>query len=221
MGKEQWDRFAAACGMVSVAIFLVAGLVYGNAPDVGAEPTAVVDFFRENRDQVLWAVFIQGFGVLALLWFTGALADALRRVDETRLAFTGAMAFALALALGAVATLLRAAIAFSIADVGDAAVAAGIFQTAALIDTAQNVVSAGIFIAIGAAVLRTAFLPRWWGWVSLLAGAWAVVSATAWQTDGFWSPDGAGFANFVVYVVWVGITSLLMTMRPRGVQPTA
>lgn len=215
MNKAHWDRFAAASGMLSVVFFLVAGLVYGNAPDVGAQPSEVVQFFSDNRDQVLWGVFIQGFGVLALLWFTGALFDGMRKVDEMRLAITAAIAFSLALALGSVAALLRAVIAFTIADTGQPDVAAAFHQAAALIDTSQNVVSAGIFIAVGAAILRTAFVATWWGWLSLLAGAWAVVSATAWGTDGFWSPDGAGFANFVVYVVWVGGTSLLMTLRAR------
>ena len=215
MSKETWDRLAAGAGLFSVAIFVVAGLIYGNPPNVDEQAAAVVEFFTDNRDQVLWAVFLQGFGVLALIWFMAALIMAMRAAGELLLAIAAGLAFALALALGSFATLIRAGLAFTVADDADSGTVAGLFHFSALVDTSQNIVSAGFYLPVAVVVLRTGFLPRWWGWVSAIVGAWAVVSATAWSRDGFWSPDGAGFITFGIYVVWVGATSVLLLLRTR------
>ena len=53
------------------------------------------------------------------------------------------------------------------------------------------------------------------GWLSGVAALWSVVSATAWGRDGFWSPDGAGFISFIVFLAWVLVTSILLTMKGR------
>ena len=215
MSKEAWDRLAAAAGLISVAVFLVAGLIYGSPPNVDEDAASVVAFFTDNRDQVLWAVFLQGFGVLALIWFMAALIEAMRSAGELLLAIAAGLAFALALALGSFATLTRAGLAFTVAEEADPGTVAGLFHLSMLVDTAQNIVSAGFYLPVAVVVLRTSFIPKWWGWVSAVAGVWAIVSATAWGRDGFWSPDGAGFISFVVYVVWVGVTSILLLMRKR------
>lgn len=218
MTNATWDRLAAAGGMISLVFFVIAAFVYGNPPNVDAEPAAIATFFADNRDQVLWAVFLQGFGVLAMIWFIAALVTAIRDAGQARLATTTVICFAVALALGSVASLMRASLAFTLAEDADPGIVAAFFQTAALTDTSQNMVSAGIYVAVAAAVIRTKLIPAWWGWLSAIAALFAVASSTAWNRDGFWSPDGAGYANFIVYVVWIGVTSLLLTlaMRERG-----
>lgn len=215
MSKETWDRLGAAAGLASVVVFVVAGLIYGNPPNVDEEAGAVVEFFTDNRDQVLWAVFLQGFGVLALIWFMAAVIMAMRGAGELLLAIAAGLGFALALALGSVATLIRAGLAFTVAEDADPGTVAGLFHLSTLVDMSQNIVSAGFYLPVAVVVLRTGFIPAWWGWVSAVAGVWAVISATAWSRDGFWSPDGAGFITFVIYVVWVGVTSILLLMRAR------
>jgi hypothetical protein len=215
MTNEMWNRLAAAAGMISVVFFVIAGLVYGNPPNLDAEPGAIAEFFVDNRDQVLWAVFIQGLGVLAMVWFFAALVVAIREAGQAQLAAAAALFFVVALALGSIASLTRASLAFTLAEGADAGIVGAFYEVAALMDTSQNVVSAGSYAAVAVAVLRTRLLPAWWGWASAIAALFAVVSATAWNTDGFWSPDGAGYLNFVVYVVWIGVTSLLLTLKTR------
>ena len=215
MTNEMWDRLAAAAGMVSVVFFVIAAFVYGNPPNLDAEPGAVAEFFADNRDQVLWAVFVQGLGVLAMVWFFAALVVAIRDANQAQLATAAALFFVVALALGSIASLTRASLAFTLADGGDTGIVAAFYQVAALMDTSPNIVSAGSYAAVSVAVLRTRLLPAWWGWASAIAALFAVVSTTAWNTDGFWSPDGAGYLNFVVYVLWIGVTSLLLTLRTR------
>jgi len=86
MDKARWDRLAAAGGIVGVVLFVAAGIVYGSPPGVGDDGQTVADFFADNRSQVLTAVFLQGLGVLTLLWFIAALVDAMREAGESRLA---------------------------------------------------------------------------------------------------------------------------------------
>jgi hypothetical protein len=80
-------------------------------------------------------------------------------------------------------------------------------------DTASSMIGAAFFLAVGGASIRSKVLPAWWGWITTLAALWLIVSSTAWNDDGFWSPDGAGMAAFGVFLVWVLVSSILLTMK--------
>ena len=160
-------------------------------------------------------MFVQGLSVLAMIWFMAALVIAMCDAQEQLLAIAAGLSFAVALALGSAATIMRSGIAFiSIGDVSPDTVAV-IFYLGSVIDTGQNMFSAGFFLTVAVAVLRTRFIPTWWGWVSIAAGLWAVASTTALDHSGFWSPNEAGLLNLVFYVVWVGGTSILLMKRMR------
>jgi hypothetical protein len=213
LSQQRSDRFAAASGLISVVLLVLGGVIYGDGPKIGDDAGAITAFFIDSRSAVLWAMFVQGLGVVAMIWFMAALVVAMRANKERVLALATALAFVVALALGSAGTMMRGGLAFIVAgDVEPGAVAA-IFHLGLILDTSQNVVSAGFFFPVALAILRTKFLPPWWGWASALIGLWAVVSTTAWNTSGFWTPDGGGFVNLVAYVAWVGVTSILLIGR--------
>jgi hypothetical protein len=215
MRKDIWEWFAATGGLMSVAFFLAGWLIYGNGPTVADDPVAILGFFADNHDRVIWSMFVQGLGALAMIWFMAALVMAMRDVDETVLAVAAGLSFAVALSLGSAATIMRSGIAFiSIGDISPETVAV-IFHLGSVIDTGQNIISAGFFLPVAIAALRTRFIAAWWGWVSIAAGLWAVASTTALNHSGFWSPNKAGFLNLLFYVVWVGGTSILLMKRIR------
>ena len=213
MDKAMWDRIAAAGGIIGVALFVVAIVIMGQPPEIGDDAATVVDFFQDNRDQVLWGGFIQGLGVIAIIWFIGALGAAMRDAGEGRLAAVMGIAFAITVSIGAVAALSREALAFSLAEEADPGIVHSIYQLTGFMDTSSNVLAGAVYLAVGGAVIRTGLVATWWGWVSTVAALWAIVSATAWGRDGFWSPDQAGFASFVVFLVWALVTSVLLTMK--------
>lgn len=215
MDKAMWDKLAAAGGIVGVVLFVVAMIVYGSPPEISDDASGVADFFQDNRDQVLWATFLQGLGVLALIWFIGALGAAMRDAGEGRLAAVMGIAFAITVAIGGMAALTRGALAFSVAEAVDSDVSLALYRTAAFTDTTSNVLAAGIYLAVGGAVVRTGLVASWWGWLSGLAGLWAIVSATGWSEDGFWSPDGVGLVSFLVFLAWALVTSILLTLKVR------
>ena len=215
MDKATWDKLAAAGGIVGVVLFIVAGPLYGSPPGVDEDAQSVASFFSDNRGQVLTAIFLQGLGVLALLWFVAALVTAMRRVGEDRLAAAAFGSFLLAFSIGGVAAITRSTLAYSIADEGSDLVLP-LYHLSVVFDVFVNVLGAGLFLAVGAATLRTGLFPRWWGWLSGLAGLLLIIGATAWARDGFWSPTGgAAFVCFVLFLVWTLVTSVLLTMRTR------
>src|SRR3990170_5313693 len=215
MNKAMWDKIAAAGGIIGVVLLVIGILIMGQPPDIDADATTVADFFKDNRDQVLWGTFIQGLGFLSIIWFIGALGAAMRDAGEGRLAAVLGIAFAITFSIGAVAALARGALAFSIAEAADPGISLSFYRMGGYLDTTSNLIGAAIFIAVAGAVVRTGLVAKWWGWLSGLAGLWAILSSTAWARDGFWSPDGAGFVTFVVFLAWALVTSILLTMKTR------
>jgi uncharacterized protein DUF4386 len=215
MDKATWDKLAAAGGIVGVVLFIVAGVLYGSPPGVDEDAQSVASFFSDSRGQILTSVFLQGLGVLAVLWFVAALVTAMRDAGESRLAAAAFGAFLLAFAVGGTAAIARAGLAYSIADEG-IDVVLPLYHLTVVFDVFTNILGAGLFLAVGGATLRTGLFPRWWGWLSVVAGLVQIVGATAWARDGFWSPTGgAAFICFIVFLVWMLVTSTLLTLKMR------
>ena len=213
MDKDRWDKLAAAGGVVGVALFVIAGIMYGSPPGVGDDAQSVVDFFADNRGALLGAVFLQGLGVLAILWFVAALTHAMREAGEGRLAAAALGSFLLAFSVGGSAALTRSALAYSLADEGSDFVLP-LYHLSVMFDVFANLLAAGLFVSVGAAALRTGLFPRWWGWISALAGLWLIVSATAWARDGFWSPTGGVvWIAYIAFLAWFLVTSILLVRR--------
>lgn len=215
MTNNSLERLAAAGGLITVVLFFIGWFIYGKGPSAGDEAASIVQFFVDNREQVLSALFVQGLAVITMIWFMSALVLAMRDAGELLLAVATGLTLILALALGAASTMMRMGVAFVVVRDVDPGTVAAIFRLGHILDTSQNVISAGFFFTVALAAIRTRFIPVWWGWVSVAAGLWAVISTTAWNLTGFWSPEGAGFLNLVFYIVWVGGTSILLIMRTR------
>ena len=213
MDKARWDRLAAAGGVVGVVLFLVSAAIYGSPPTVGDDAATVAEFFRDNRDAVLWVVFIQGLAVLSFLWFFAALVTTMRDAGEPRLAAAAFASFLLTFAVGALSALTRAGLAYSIADEG-ADVVVPLYHLTLVFDVFANVLGAGMLAAVCGATFRTGIFPRWWGWISGAAALWAIINATTWASDGFWSPTGGGaIIGLAVFLGWMLVTSVLLTRR--------
>jgi hypothetical protein len=219
MARANLERYAAAGGLISLVLFVVGWLVYGSGPTLTDDPATVLKFFTSHHDRVIWSMFAQGLGALALMGFMAALVMAMLDEGERVLAAVAAFSFAVALALGSAATIMRSGIAFvSVGEITPDTVAV-LFYLGSVIDTGQNILSAGFFLAVGVAAFRCRFVPSWWGWLSLAAGLWAVASSIALDREGFWSPHGAGFLNLVLYIGWVAGTSVLLMRRLSGARP--
>jgi hypothetical protein len=215
MDKANWDRLAAAGGIVGIVLFVIAAFVMGSPPDADASATSVLEFFQDKREHVLWAIFLQGLGVLAILWFVAALVTSIRDAGEPRLAVAGFGAYVLGFAIGAAGAMALAGAAFGAAESADPGSVAALYHVGRICDTFSALLFAGLPLAVAAATLRTRLFPAWWAWVSFAFIAWSVVGATAFSRDGFWSPDGAGMVSYIAFMLWVLGTSILLTLRTK------
>jgi hypothetical protein len=126
----------------------------------------------------------------------------------------GAAATASSAALGAILFLrmaVRAALAFSIADLGHLQVTSGLADFAFAL-TVISCFPAAMFVMSGAFGLSRA------GIISkrfFSAGVAAVVlGGTTWAGDGFWAPDGAyALIAQIVLFAWIAVLSGFLAMR--------
>jgi hypothetical protein len=121
-----WERNWRGSGIGFVLFFIVAYVIYGSQPKVGASAETLVSFYDGDRTRILIAAVILGVGVLNLLWFAAALSNELRAAGQGTWA---AAATAASGALGVIFFLLitvSAALAYSIAGAGNNQLTSGL-----------------------------------------------------------------------------------------------
>jgi hypothetical protein len=121
-----WERLWRSSGIQSVGLFIVAYLIYGNQPQIGAPAEALVAFYDGNRTRILIATIFSGLAILNLMWFAAALRTTLADAGQEG---WGAAATASGAALGGLFLLLitvGAALAHSIAGAGDHTLTSGL-----------------------------------------------------------------------------------------------
>src|SRR5438552_11942854 len=113
-----WERLWRMSGINFVVFFIIAYVIYGNQPHVGASADALVAFYDGDRTRILYAAVFSGLAVLNLLWFAAALRTTSAAAGRDG---WGAAATASSTAVGALFLLLitvGAALAYSIAGSG-------------------------------------------------------------------------------------------------------
>ena len=214
-----WERLWRTAGIQSLFCFLVAYIVYGHQPQVGATGNAVAAFYDGNRMRILIAAVFYGLAVLNLMWFAGALKTTLADAGKDG---WGAAATASSAALGALFLLLIAVVAtlaYSIAGSGNYMVPSSL----------NDVVWAGFVLTsfVRAMLIMSAAFGLWRARLIsnavFAAGVTAVVlvllGGTTWLNGGFWAPDGlySRFVSPAIGVVWgMVVSGVLLTRTPAA-----
>jgi hypothetical protein len=94
-----WERQWRSAGIVSFALVIVAFVIYGSQPKLGASADQLVSFFDGDRTRILIATVVFCFAFLELLWFGAALSSVLRDAGKGG---WGAAATAASAATGAI-----------------------------------------------------------------------------------------------------------------------
>ena len=213
-----WERLWRMSGIHFVVFFIIAYLVYGYQPDVGAPSDALVAFYSGARTRILIAAAVSGMAVLNLLWFAAALRTTLADAGQGG---WGAAATASSAAVGAVSLLfvtVPAALAHSIAGSGNPSL------TSALNDFAWScavlssfpramLIMAGTFGLWRARLISNALFAA-----GVAAVVLVLLGGTTWLDGGFWAPDGA-YSRFVspaIGLLWVIVVSRVLLTRAPG-----
>jgi len=195
-------RWLALAGPAFTLLFVVlVFVVQGDTPGTDATPDEVVGYFADERTTSLAGAFLSPLLALLLLLFTGHV----RAVVRERRVSTGAgpTVMVSGAVLWAGGILLGSAVELALSDAADqgrpqAAEALNILANASWLPFIAGI---AVFL-VGAAltVLTSDFLPRWLGWVALVAG---VVSLAG----------PGGFLGFFVGPLWLLVAGVLLA-RP-------
>jgi hypothetical protein len=201
MTAQRWERYAPLTGVLAVVLWVVGFLILMSPGMVGQEapPEQVLAYYQRNGGAVLAGGLIFAFGALSLIWFLGSLRVALHSA-EGGLGRIASIAFGGGLAMAVSALFLPAS------AMGVALSAGTISATSAdALHRLPNVFFFGVemFAAVlvgatGVVALRTAALPRWLAWVSLVLALGLLIPPVGWVGILFGLP------------VWVVLVSVLL-----------
>ena len=212
-----WERLWRTGGIQSLLFFIIACVVYGHQPQVGASPDTLTAFYNGERTRILIAAVFSGLGVLNLMWFAAALRTTLADAGQDG---WGAAATASSSAVGALFLLLItvvAALAYSIAGSANQTLTSGLndFAWAGVVLTSfprAMLIMSGAFGLWRAQLISNALFAA-----GVAAVVLVLLGGTTWLSDGFWSPYGvfSRFVSPIVCVVWVVVVSrVLLTRSP-------
>jgi hypothetical protein len=204
-------------GIQSVGLFLIAYLVYGYQPQVGAPADALVAFYDGNRTRILIAAVLSGLAILNLMWFAAALRTTLADAGQDG---WGAAATASSAALGGLFFLLvtiSAALAYSIAGSGNQTLVSGLNDFAWACVVLTSCPRAMLIMSSAFGLWRANLISNALFAVGVAAVVLVLLGGTTWLSGGFWAPDGvySRFVSPLIGLVWALVVSrILLTRSP-------
>jgi hypothetical protein len=214
--SPDWQRVWRGAGIQFIVLFVIALLVRGAQPKIGASADTLVGFYDGDSTRILIATVIFGFALLNLMWFGAAIASALRDAGKGG---WGAAATASSTALAGilfVVTTIGAALAYSIAGSGSDTVTSGLNDLTWALLVLSAFPTAMLIMSGSFGLWRAGLLSNRGFSLGVTAMVLVLARTTTWAQDGFWAPDGAYslyIATLVVAVWVVGITRVLLAPR--------
>ena len=219
MEDEASQRWGGIAGLAAVALG-AAAVAFERPWPSADQPAALARFLADNRGAVLAQSLLFVLGAAASLCFVAALRSRLAHAEAGPATLAN-----LALAAGAAwaaANILGQAPQISLAMPGrsaDAAAVAGVVtDLSTVVLTLANLPLAVMFGATAVVTLRHNAVPRWDGWLAVVAGLAALVlSLSAGQATGPLAPQGLlSYVLVPASVVGLVPTSVLMLRSARA-----
>ena len=212
-----WERLWRTAGIQSVGLFVIAYVVYGYQPEVGAPADALVAFYDGGRTRILIAAVLSGLAVLNLMWFAAALRATLADAGQDG---WGAAATASSAAVGGLFllfTTVGAALAYSIAGSGNPTLTSGLNGLAWACVVLTSFPRAMLIMSGAFGLWRARLISNSLFAAGVAAVVLGVLGGTTWLSGGFWAADGAysRFVSPLLLLVWVVVVSrVLLTRSP-------
>lgn len=215
-----WERIWRAIGIVFAVLFIIAYVIYGSQPNVGASAVELSSFYDGNRTRILIATVILSLAVLFLLWFAAALSGVIRDAGQGTWA-TAATASSAALgAIFWVLIALRAALAYSIAGAGNNQLTSGLNDLSWVLMVLSSYPAAMLVMAGSFGLWRAKIISGASFTPGLAALVLVLLGAMSWAGSGLFTPDGAytRFISPIIFLAWVGVVSgFLYMLKPSPV----
>jgi len=212
-----WERLWRMSGINFVVPIIIAYIIYGNQPQVGASADALVAFYEGHRVRILFAAALSGLAVLNLLWFAAAIRTTLADAGQDG---WGAAATASSAAVGGLFLLLTAmgaALAYSIAGSGSRTLTSGLNDIGWACAVMTSFPRAMLIMSGSFGLWRAGLISNALFAAGVAAVVLVLLGGTTWMSGGFWAPDGAysRFISPIIGLVWVvGVSQILLTRSP-------
>lgn len=212
-----WERLWRMSGINFIVFFILAYVIYGHQPQVGASADALAAFYEGERTRILIAAVFAGVAVLNLLWFAAALRTTLADAGQDG---WGAAATAASAAVGGLFLLvimLVAALAYSIAPSANHPLTSGLNDIAWAAVVVSSFPRAMLIMASAFGLWRAGLISTALFAAGVAAVVLVLLGGTTWLGGGLWAPDGAysRFVSPLIGLVWVVVVSrILLTAGP-------
>ena len=214
-----WERLWRMSGINFVVFFIAAYVTYGDQPQIGASLDTLVAFYNGDRIRVLIAAVLSGMAVLNLMWFAAALRTTLAQAGQDG---WGAAVTASSAILGALFLLLitvGAALAYSIASSGNAALTSGLNDFAWASFVLTSLPRAMLIMAGTFGLWRAGLISNMLFAAGIAAIVLVLLGGTTWLNAGFWSPEGvySRFISPIISLAWiVAVSRVLLARSPAA-----
>jgi hypothetical protein len=178
-------RYAALGGILYVVLFIIGTiLLFSGEPDSDAPPAKVIAWYSDSghRDRIGVGWIVAGLGIFFFLWFLSALRRTVRRQEGE----DGFLTALTTIGGGVYATLAFAALAVNMGirtmsdDTYHHTVYPGLIHAADdagyILHATGGAGASAMIIAASLAAMRAAAIPKWAGWLGVLAGILALAS---------------------------------------------
>jgi hypothetical protein len=212
-----WERLWRTSGIQFVVLFIIASVIYGSQPQVGASADALVAFYHGDRARILIAVFCFGLNLLNLLWFTTAVRATLADAGQDGWGAAATAASAAFAALFLLALTVVASLAYSIAGHGNDALVSALNDFAWALVVLTSFPRAMLIMSWAFGLWRAGQISNAVFTVGVAALLLTLLGGTTWTSGGFWAPDGAysRLVSPLIGLAWIMVVSrVLLTRSP-------
>jgi hypothetical protein len=205
MQRSSKDWLVPLTGVAFILVVVASIIVLGDEPpsadDGGQE---IIDFYVDKDTEVKVAGLLGALAAVLLVFFFARISKLVSAASQgptmlPTVAIVGAGIFATGIAIDST-------LQFALAEAGDdldptaAQAIQGIWDS----DFIPFVVGLSLMmLATGIGVVRTGVLPKWLGWVAVVAGIFVFAGPI-------------GFISLPVTAIWILISSVMLTMRARS-----
>ncbi len=227
--NSAWERYAWAAGIlyvIALAAETVVG-VLGGGLSQNASAAKIANTLYDHRGRLLVIAYLSVVYAAMFLIYLARLYDLLRR-DTDRPQFLASLVLtggALFIALHAVSDIgINALLGAKLASFGshhDQGVSYTLYLVTYGLDSVGDVFGSLFAFAAGVLVIRGGVLPRWLGWVSILAAI--LFFLQAFGLGGVTASFGLvlDLIAFVLFLIFVLVSSVILLTRHNAVPGTA
>ena len=214
-----WERLWRTSGLQFVAFFIVAYVIYGYQPQVGASTDELVAFYAGDRTRILIAAIFSGFAMLNLLWFAAALRATLADAGQDGWGAAATASSAVFAGLSLLLMAIGAALAYSIAESGNHALMSGLNDFSWALGVLTSFPRAMLIMSGAFGLWRAGLISNALFGAGVALVVLGVLGGATWLGHGVWAPDGeySRFVSPMLLLVWAVVVSwVLLTRSPAA-----